>query len=158
MSEAEERLNKAGWKLPELRQPIGIYRGAIRMNNLLFVSGHGPIVNDERVFIGKVGADLTIDDGRRAAEIVMLNALRTIKEELGDLDLVRRVLKVTGYVNSDLSFRDQPQVIDAASQVLIDAFGERGRGARTALGMYILPFGIAVEIELILEVEDPDAA
>lgn len=152
MSKVEERLRAAGWELPELREPIGVYHGAVRTGNLLFVSGHGPIQGGERVLLGKVGSDLTVDQGRRAAEIVIVNALRTIKEAVGELDAVERVVKLLGFVNSAPGFHDQPTVIDAASELLVVAFGDRGLHARSAVGMFELPFGISVEIEMIVEI------
>jgi enamine deaminase RidA (YjgF/YER057c/UK114 family) len=152
VSEVEKRLREAGWELPQLRAPIGIYHGAMQTGNLLYLSGHGPIKDDERVFIGKVGKDLTVEEAQQAAELVTINALRTIKEAVGDLDRVERVVKLLGFVHSAPGFGDQPKVIDAASRLLVTAFGEKGEHARTAVGMSELPFGISVEIEMILEI------
>lgn len=152
MSNVEQRLRTAGWELPELRRPIGVYRGAVRSGDLLFVSGHGPIRDGQRVLLGKVGGDLTIDEGRQAAELVAVNALRTVKETIGSLELVERVVKLLGFVNSATGFHEQPRVIDAASELLVAAFGDRGHHARSAVGMHELPFGISVEIEMIMQV------
>lgn len=150
----ERRLAELGIALPELRSPIGVYVGAARTGNLLFVSGHGPIERGERVYIGKLGREFTVDEGRAAARLVALNALRTVQEQLGTLDRVRRVVKLLGFVNSAAGFTDQPAVIDGASEVLVQVLGDRGAHARSAVGMWELPFGIAVEIEMVVEVED----
>jgi enamine deaminase RidA (YjgF/YER057c/UK114 family) len=151
MSAVEERMRELGLGLPELRAPIGVYVGSVRVGNLLFVSGHGPVKDGELVFKGKLGVDLDLEQGREAARLVMLNALRTVKEAIGDLDRVKRFVKLLGFVNSGERFTEQPKVIDGASQLIVDIFGERGQHARSAVGMYELPFGISVEIEMIVE-------
>jgi enamine deaminase RidA (YjgF/YER057c/UK114 family) len=152
MPGAEERLRELGWELPELRAPIGVYEGTALVGTLLFVSGHGPIKDGKRVYLGKVGSDLSVEDGRKAAEITVVNALRTIKDAIGDLDRVDRVVKLLGFVNSAPDFYEQPAVIDAASSLLVETFGDRGHHARTAVGMFVLPFNLSVEIELIVQV------
>ena len=129
----------------------------VRTGNLLFVSGHGPgVVTDGKLsFIqGKLGKDLDVEQGYDAARQVMLNILQSVKQELGDLDKVKRVVKLLGFVNCTPDFPDQPKVINGASDLLVELFGERGRHARSAVGMQQLPFGIAVEIEMVVEVED----
>jgi enamine deaminase RidA (YjgF/YER057c/UK114 family) len=153
MSQAEARLRDLGLELPPTRQPIGEYVGAVQVGNLLYVSGHGPIQDQQRIFIGKLGQEFDVEQGRAAAQLVMLNALRTVKDALGDLDRVRRVVKLLGFVNSAAGFHDQPKVIDGASELLVNLFGERGRHARSAVGMFELPFNIAVEIEMIIEID-----
>lgn len=152
MPKVEERLQDLGLRLPELREPIGVYQGAVRSGTLLFVSGHGPIKDGQRVFIGKLGQEFTVEQGQEAARIATLNALRTVKEYVGELDEVRQVVKLLCFVNSGPGFRDQPAVMDGASQLLVDALGDAGWHARSAVGMYELPFGIAVEIEMVVEV------
>jgi enamine deaminase RidA (YjgF/YER057c/UK114 family) len=152
MSEIESRLHELGWALPQLRAPIGVYRGATLAGDMLFVSGHGPIQDGQRVYQGKIGGDLTVEDGCRAAELTIVNALRTVKEAIGDLDRVQRIVKVLGFVNSAPDFFDQPEVIDAASTLLVKAFGERGEHSRTAVGMFVLPFNLSVEIEMVVQV------
>jgi enamine deaminase RidA (YjgF/YER057c/UK114 family) len=102
---------------------------------------------------GKVGRDLTVEQGYEAAKVVMLNMLQSLKGVVGDLDKVRRIVKLLGFVNCTEDFPDQPKVINGASDLLVELYGERGRHARSAVGMYQLPFGIAVEIEMVVEVD-----
>jgi enamine deaminase RidA (YjgF/YER057c/UK114 family) len=155
MSTVEDRLNAAGWELPALRDPIGVYHGWVQVGDLVFLSGHGPILDGERVLLGKLGGNLSIEQGREAARIVIVNALRTLKEAIGDLDATQRIVKLLGFVNSAPGFEDQPKVIDAASELLVHAFGDRGYHARSAIGVAELPFGISVEIEMIVQVSGP---
>ena len=153
---AEQKLEALGLSLPPIPQPLANYVPLVRTGNLLFVSGHGPgVVEDGKLsFIqGKLGKDLDVDQGYDAARQVMLNILQSLKQELGDLDKVQRVVKLLGFVNCTPDFPDQPKVINGASDLLVELFGERGRHARSAVGMQQLPFGIAVEIEMIVEVE-----
>lgn len=158
MSVAEARLAELGLELPPTRLAIGEYVGYVQVGNLLFVSGHGPIVNQQPAYTGKVGLDLDVEQGAAAAQLVMLNALKTVKNAIGDLDRVRRVVKLLGFVNSAPGFHNQPRVIDGASKLLVAMYGERGRHARSAVGMAELPLNIAVEIEMILEVEAEDSS
>jgi enamine deaminase RidA (YjgF/YER057c/UK114 family) len=152
MSRAVERLRELGFELPPVPPAVGNYVPAIRVGDLVFVSGHGPFENGQLLRRGKVGAAVTVEEGRAAAEIVMLNALASLQAEVGDLDRVTRVVKLLGMVASDPSFTEQPRVIDAASDLLVAVFGERGRHARSAVGMVVLPFDIPVEIEMIVQV------
>jgi enamine deaminase RidA (YjgF/YER057c/UK114 family) len=150
----EERLAELGLDLPPPPGPVGTYVGAVRVDNLLFVSGHGPVENGEYVFRGKLGRDMEIEEAQAAARLVALNMLATIKAHLGELDRVRRVVKLLCFVNSAPDFREQPLVANGASDLLVRVFGpERGPHGRSAVGMGALPFGIAVEIEGIFEVE-----
>lgn len=154
---AERKLEALGLSLPPIPQPVANYVPLVRTGNLLFVSGHGPgVVTDGKLsFIqGKLGKDLDVEQGYDAARQVMLNILQSVKQELGDLDKVKRVVKLLGFVNCTPDFPDQPKVINGASDLLVELFGERGRHARSAVGMQQLPFGIAVEIEMVVEVED----
>ena len=154
---AERKLEALGLSLPPIPQPVANYVPLVRTGNLLFVSGHGPgIITDGKLsFIqGKLGKDLDVEQGYDAARQVMLNILQSMKQELGDLDKVKRVVKLLGFVNCTPDFPDQPKVINGASDLLVELFGERGRHARSAVGMQQLPFGIAVEIEMVVEVED----
>ena len=154
--EVEKKLATMGLTLPPSPTPVANYVPAVRTGNLLFVSGHGPGVIQDGKFQyirGKVGRELTAEQGYEAAKAVTLNILQSIKNEIGDLDKVRRVVKLLGFVNCTEDFPDQPKVINGASDLLVDLYGERGRHARSAVGMYQLPFGIAVEIELVVEVE-----
>jgi enamine deaminase RidA (YjgF/YER057c/UK114 family) len=154
--EVEKKLEEMGLSLPPGATPVANYLPLVRTGNLLFVSGHGPgVLKDGKVtFIqGKLGKDLDAAQGYEAAKHVMLNILQSMKQELGDLDKVKRIVKLLGFVNCTTDFPDQPKVINGASDLLVELFGERGRHARSAVGMNQLPFGIAVEIEMIVEVE-----
>jgi enamine deaminase RidA (YjgF/YER057c/UK114 family) len=155
--EVEKKLAEMGLTLPPAPTPVANYVPAVRTANLLFVSGHGPgVVKDGKVeyIRGKLGKELTVEQGYEAAKQVMLNILQSVKGVIGDLDKVRRVVKVLGFVNCTEDFLDHPQVINGASDLLVALYGERGRHARSAVGMQQLPFGIAVEIEMVAEVED----
>ena len=150
---AEAKLAELGLQLPSAPGPIANYVRAVRTGNLLFVSGHGPTRDGKYLFTGKLGKDLTIDDGYKAAQLVCLNCLASAREALGDLDRVKRVVKLLGMVNSAPDFGHQPEVINGASDLLVQLYGDSGRHARSAVGMGALPRNIAVEIEMILEVE-----
>lgn len=155
--EVEKKLAEMGLTLPPAPTPVANYVPAVRAATLLFVSGHGPgVVKDGKVeyIRGKLGKDLTVEQGYEAAKQVMLNILQSVKGVIGDLDKIRRVVKVLGFVNCTEDFLDHPKVINGASDLLVALYGERGRHARSAVGMQQLPFGIAVEIEMVVEVED----
>ncbi len=156
--QVEARLKAMGIELPEPPQPVANYVPAVRVGNLVFLSGHGPRGAARSRFVGKVGRDLTTEEGYQAARQVMIGMLATLKATIGDLDRVRRVVKLLGMVNCTEDFTEQPQVINGASDLLVELFGENGRHARSAVGMQSLPGGregsIAVEIEMIVEVAD----
>jgi enamine deaminase RidA (YjgF/YER057c/UK114 family) len=150
-----DRLEELGIVLPTPPQAVGSYRPAVRHGDLLYVSGHGPVGGSAAggaVVQGKVGTDLDLVGGRRAARLTGLAILATLQDELGDLDRVVQIVKLLGMVNVAPGFDEMPAVIDGCSDLLIDVFGDRGRHARSAVGMAELPFGIAVEIELIVAV------
>lgn len=149
---AEERLRTLGLELPEISEPVGNYLPAIRTGSLLFLAGHGPVRSDGTMVQGKVGRDLDLPAAKEAARLVALALLATIRRELGSLDAVSRLVKVLGMVNCAPGFNRTPAVIDGCSDLLVQVFGDRGRHARSAVGMAELPFNIAVEIELIAEV------
>lgn len=150
----EEKLSELGLALPEPPKPVATYVGAVPVGNILFVSGHGPVRDGQHLFIGKLGRDMEVEEGKRAAELVALNMLATIKSHLDSLDRVKRVVKLLCLVNSSPDFRRQPEVANGASDLLVAIFGEeRGAHARSAIGMGALPFGIAVEIEGIFEID-----
>jgi enamine deaminase RidA (YjgF/YER057c/UK114 family) len=150
----EAALSALGLELPEPPPAVGNYVGAVRVGNILFVSGHGPFKDGHPVFIGKLGRDLSVEEGQRAAQLVALNMLASIKAEIGQLDRVARVVKLLCFVNSDPEFGEQPAVANGASDLLVQIFGdERGKHARSAIGMGALPFQIAVEIEGIFELK-----
>ena len=153
MAQVEARLAELGLTLPEPAKPAGTYIGAVRTGNLVFLAGHGPRPDPDLIYRGKVGAEVDPERAYEAARVVALNCLATLKAEIGDLDRVRRIVKLLGMVNSASGFQQQPQVINGASDLLIEVFGDRGRHARSAVGMAELPSGIAVEIEMIVEVE-----
>jgi enamine deaminase RidA (YjgF/YER057c/UK114 family) len=151
MGTVDERLAELGLVLPEPFPPAGSYLSSSRSGDLLFVGGHGPI-DGANTILGKVGADLTLEQGREAARMTALSLLATMRVDLGTLDRVEQIVKVFGMVNVGGSFDQMPAVIDGCSDLLVDVFGERGRHTRSAVGMAALPFGIAVEIELIARV------
>jgi enamine deaminase RidA (YjgF/YER057c/UK114 family) len=148
---AEARLTELGIVLPAPFPPAGSYVSCVQSGDLLYVGGHGP-VNDETTVIGKVGTDLTLEEGQAAARLTALSILATVRAELGSLDRVEQIVKVFGMVNVGDGFNRIPAVIDGGSDLLVEVFGERGRHTRSAVGMAALPFGIAVEIELIARV------
>jgi enamine deaminase RidA (YjgF/YER057c/UK114 family) len=149
---AEKRLKDLGITLPAPPQPIANYVRAVRVGNLLFVSGHGPYNDGKTQLAGKVGRELTVEEGYQAARNVGLNCLATVKAAVGDLDRVKQVVKLLGMVHCTEDFKDQPKVINGCSDLLVEVFGESGKHARSAVGMQALPNGIPVEIEMILEI------
>lgn len=150
----EERLAQLGIELPAAPDPVANYVNGVRTGNLIFLAGKGPRRADGTEVSGKLGADLTIAQGYEAARLTAINQLAVLKEMIGDLDRVVRIVKVLGMVNSDPAFVDQPAVINGFSDLMVEVFGERGRHARAAVGMASLPRGQAVEIEMVVEVRD----
>jgi enamine deaminase RidA (YjgF/YER057c/UK114 family) len=149
----EGRLQDLGLTLPTPGPAVGTYVGAVRVGDLVFVSGHGPLRDGEYVYRGKLGRDLDVAEGQEAAALVVLNILGTLREELGELTEVKRVVKLLVLVNSDPEFTDQPAVANGASDLLVEIFGtEVGAHTRSAVGMASLPFGISVEIEAVFAV------
>ncbi len=151
--DVDARLKELGIVLPPPSRPMANYVPAVRSGNLVFVSGHGPNRPDGTFITGKLGRDLGIEQGYEAARLTMLNCLSSLNAELGSLNRVRRFVKVLGMVNCTEEFGDPPAVINGGSDLLVEIFGDAGRHARSAVGMQSLPRGIAVEIELIAEVE-----
>jgi enamine deaminase RidA (YjgF/YER057c/UK114 family) len=150
---AEARLVELGIELPPVPPPIANFVRARQAGAVLYVSGHGPQHPDGSRDTGKVGADLDVEAAQASARLTGLNMLATVREALGSLDRVRQILKVLGMVHSAPGFGRQPEVIDGFSNLMVEVFGEAGRHARSAVGMAELPFGIPVEIEMIVEVE-----
>jgi enamine deaminase RidA (YjgF/YER057c/UK114 family) len=151
---AEARLRDKNITLPTPATPVANYVGAVRVGNLLFVSGHGPVRSEKGWTSGRLGKDVTVEQGYAVAREVGLNLLATTRKTLGSLDKVRRVVKVLGMVRSAENFGDQPRVINGFSDLMVEVFGEEiGKHARSAVGMAELPSGIPVEIEMILEVD-----
>ena len=146
-----ERLSRLGIDLPPVSAPVGNYLGCVVVDGLVHVGGHGPIGGPER-FVGKVGTDLTVEDGYRAARATGLSILATLAAELGSLDRIDRIVKVFGMVNVAPGFTRTPEVVDGCSDLLVEVFGEAGRHTRSAVGMAELPFDIPVEIELIARI------
>lgn len=147
----DERLKELHIVLPEV-QPAGNYVPAIRTGNLVFVSGQLPKAEGKIAFRGRVGKDLNVESARRAAKTCVANILAVLKQELGSLDKVRKFVRVTGYINTYPGFNDHPKVMDAASDLLVEIFGEVGRHSRVAIGVVELPLGAALEMEAVVEV------
>jgi len=148
----EDRFIQLGLEMPQAPKPVATYVPAVRAGELLFLSGVLPMQNGQLAFTGKLGRELTAQQGMEAAKIAMLNALAIAKQELGTLDRIARVVKVVGHVASAEGFSDQPLVLNGASDLLVEIFGEAGRHARVAIGVAELPRHAAVEIEVILAV------
>jgi enamine deaminase RidA (YjgF/YER057c/UK114 family) len=149
----EERLKQLNIDLPAVGKPIANYVNVVRVGNLLFLSGKGPS-NEKGVFItGKVGRDLTLEEGIAAARLTAINQLAVLKAELGNLNKVKRIVKVLGMVNCEADYKDHPKVINGFSDLMVQVFGEKGKHARSAVGMCSLPMNMAVEVELVVEVE-----
>ena len=145
---AEARLVELGLQLPETMPPAGLYRGAVTVGDLVFVSGHGPDGPDGMI-TGKVPSERSVEEAVEAARLTGLSALASLQAEVGDLDRIDRIVKVFGMVNADPGFEHHPRVIDGFSQLMIDVFGEAGRASRSAVGLGSLPFQITVEVEMV---------
>jgi enamine deaminase RidA (YjgF/YER057c/UK114 family) len=149
----EKRLKELNISLPEPSKPVANYVSVVRTGNLLFLSGHVPYNDGKTILSGKLGKELTVQDGYQVARNAALNCIATIKAAVGDLDKVRRVVKLMGMVNSTEDFKDHPKVINGASDLMVEVFGEAGKHARSAVGMSSLPIGFPVEIEMVIEVD-----
>ena len=150
---AEDRVKELDLDLSNPPKPAGNYVPAIRVGNIVYLSGHGPVRPDGTSVTGKVGAELSVEEGYDAARLVGIGLLSSLKAQLGSLDKVRRVVKTLGMVNAAPDFTDHPQVINGASDIFREVFGENGIGARSAVGMGSLPFQIPGEVEMIIQVE-----
>jgi enamine deaminase RidA (YjgF/YER057c/UK114 family) len=148
-----QRLAELGLALPEVPTPIAAYVNCVRTGNLLFLSGGLPFDGERRV-TGQVPTDLSVDEAREGARICLLNRLAVIQQEVGSLDKVTRIVTLNGFVSSAADFFNHPAVINGASELLIDIFGDAGKHSRTALGVAALPLNAAVEINLVVEVAD----
>lgn len=149
----QNRLDTLGLTLPSVPVPVAAYVNCVRSGNLLFLSGGLPIDGDKKV-IGKVPTDVSIEEAQEGARMIVLNRLAVIQEEVGVLDKVKQIIAVNGFVNSEPDFYGHPQVINGASELLVEIFGDKGKHSRTALGAAALPLNVAVEINLIVEIED----
>ncbi|AQQ55608.1 RidA family protein [Planococcus lenghuensis] len=155
MAKVEEKLKALGIELPEAPKPAAVYVPAKRFGaNLLYISGQDCRDNGELIYKGKVGSDLTVKQGYEASRQTMINTLAVIKAEVGDLDKIKSFVKLLGFVNSADGFVEQPYVINGASELLEEVFGEKGKHARSALSANELPFNTPVEIETIVEIEE----
>jgi enamine deaminase RidA (YjgF/YER057c/UK114 family) len=151
-SSAEARIQELKLILPPAPKPVAKYRIAVQAGNMLYVSGHGPLKEDKTLITGRVGADMSLDQGKAAARQVGLAILSTVKATVGSLDKVKRLIKTLGLVQCTNEFRDQPLVINGFSELMAEVFGDdAGVGARSAVGTNALPGNIAVEIECIFE-------
>ena len=150
----EDRLAELGITLPDIPPPVATYVNAVRAGNLLFLAGKGPSTPDGKYITGKLGEDLTVEQGYDAARSVALTHIAVLKQELGDLNKLRRIIKVLGMVNATPEFVDHPKVMNGYSYTLVQIFGEKGKHARSSVGMCSLPFNIAVEVEMVVEIED----
>jgi len=149
----EERLVKLGLTLPAAPPPAANYVNVVRTGNLLYLAGKGPTSADGKWITGKVGQDLTIEQGYDAAKSVALAQLAVLKNELGDLSKVKRIVKVNGFINSTPEFTDHPKVMNGYSDLMVAVFGDKGKHARSSVGVCSLPLNIAVEVEMVVEVE-----
>ncbi len=154
----EEKLKSLGIVLPELPKPLGSYVPFVRAGDLVYLSGMLPLKDGKLLRTGKVGGAVTLEDASRLARIAAVNGLAVLKAAIGDLENVKRCIKVSGYVSSADDFHDQPKVVNGASDFLFEVFGEAGRHVRVAVGVNVLPLDSPVEIDFIFEVHGPDAA
>jgi enamine deaminase RidA (YjgF/YER057c/UK114 family) len=148
----EDKLKELGIELPEAPKPLGSYIPAVRTGNLIFLSGMLPLIQGKLVRQGKVGEDIRIEEAGEDVRTAVINALSVLKANIGTLNNVKRCVKITGYIASSPNFTDQPMVLNAASDLLFEIFGESGRHARVAVGVNVLPLNSPVEIEFIFEV------
>ena len=149
----EKKLKELEIDLPKAPDPVGAYVAFKRGSGLLFISGQLPISTDGKLIKGKIGKDLTLEDGQKASRLCVINILSQVKKALnGDLNKVKNCIKITGYVNSTDNFTDQPKVINPASEILSNIFGDSGKHSRAAISANSLPLGVAVEIDAIFEI------
>lgn len=149
----QKKLKDLGIELIIPTKPMANYVKAVRTGNLIYLAGHGPTKSDGTNITGKVGKDLTIEQGVEAAKTTAISLLSTLQSEVGDLNKVKRIVKVNGWVNCHSDFTEQPKIINGCSDLMVAVFGEKGKHARTSVGTNVLPSNIAVEIEMVVEVE-----
>ena len=152
-NDPELKLEELGITLSTPSSPVANYVNTVLTGNLLYISGKGPLQDNGEYIKGKVGENLTIEEGYNAARVTAINLISTLKASLGDLSRVKRIIRVTGMVNSASDFTEHPSVVNGCSDLLVEVFGERGKHTRAAVGMNSLPSNIAVEIDMIVEVE-----
>ncbi|WP_421694931.1 RidA family protein [Aestuariivirga sp.] len=154
MGQIDKRLAELGITLPEAVKPVANYVPWSRTGNLVFISGQGPIDNGKITLQGCLGDTISLEDGYKSARLCAINVLAQLKDACGgDLDRVKRVVKLVGFVNATAAFTDHPKVINGASDLMVEVFGDKGRHARSAVASPSLPFGISTEVEAIIEVE-----
>lgn len=153
MDQTLAHLQSLGHSLPEVPVPVAAYVNCVRSGNLLYLSGGLPIDGDRKI-LGKIPTDVSIEEGQDAARIIILNRLAVIRDEIGSLDKIKQVVALNGFINSEPDFYAHPAVINGASELLLEILGDRGKHSRTALGAAALPLNVAVEINLVVEVED----
>jgi enamine deaminase RidA (YjgF/YER057c/UK114 family) len=151
--DAETNLKAKGIVLTPPTNPVANYVNVVRVGDLLYLAGKGPLKTDNNYVTGKVGKELTIEQGYEAARLAAICHLAVLKGELGSLNRVKRIVKVLGMVNCTEDFKDQPKIVNGYSDLMVEIFGEKGKHARSAVGMYALPFNWAVEVEVIVEIE-----
>ena len=153
MGQIDKRLAELGITLPVAAKPVANYVPWVRTGNLVFISGQGPVEDGKVVYPGCLGADVTLEEGAKSARLCGINVLAQLKDACGgDLDRVKRVVKLLGFVNAAPSFKDHPKVINGASDLMVEVFGEAGKHARSAVGAGSLPLNVAVEVEAIVEI------
>lgn len=149
----EEKMRELGLILPEAPKPVAVYIPAKKIGNFVFTSGQGPIKDGKFVHVGKVGGEVSLKEGYESARVCAINCLATIKSVIGSLDNIDEIVKIKGYVNSTSDFYQQPEVINGASELIVEIFGEKGKHARSALGTSVLPGNIPVELEMIVSIK-----
>ena len=150
---ALENIKKLNLEIPDAPAPVGAYVAYKKVGNLLYISGQLPISNEGKIIKGKIGKDLTLEDGQKASKFCAINIIAQVKKALnGDLDKVKNCIKITAFVNSTDNFTDQPKVINPASEILSTIFGDKGKHTRAAVSSNSLPLGAAVEIDAIFEI------
>lgn len=149
----EEKVKELGLTVPDVAKPVAAYVPAVRCGDYVYTSGQIPLVKGEVKYKGKLGQELSIEDGYKAAEVCALNCLAAVKSVAGSLDNVEKVIKIVGFVNSAVGFTDQPKVVNGASELVGKIFGSAGEHARSAVGVAELPLGVAVEVEMIVKVK-----
>ena len=150
----EEKINELGFELPLAAKPLAVYVPAKQVGNLVMTSGQVPLLNGEIKYKGKIGKDLTEEDGIKAAQVCALNCLATIKDLIGSLDKIEEIVKLTVFVNSPEDYSSHPKIANGASELLLNIFGEKGKHVRSAVGVSGLPLNSAVEIEMIVKLKD----
>ena len=148
----ETKIKELGLSLPEVPKPVGEYIPAKKVGNLVFSAGHGPIKEGKFAYVGKVGREVSLEEGYEAAKICAINCLAAIKSVIGSLDNIDEIIKLKGFVNSASDFYRQPEVMNGASELIVKIFGEKGKHARSALVTSVLPFNIPVEVEMIVKI------